>query len=152
MMTTFPAQSSSFPGLTGESRKALDARLRPAEGMTRKRQGDLRVCHFNNETLNNLGGSMKEQQKSFSPNYAIPPGETLRETLNSLGMTRAELGKRTGLSQQVIKEIVRGEASISTGMAPKLEQALGIPAFFWINLEKNYQKSMDRPKEKRLPG
>jgi len=87
---------------------------------------------------------VKKQQKSFSPNYAIPPGETLRETLNSLGMTRAELGKRTGLSQQVIKEIVRGDASISTGMASKLEQALDVPASFWIDLEKNYQKSRDR--------
>ena len=90
---------------------------------------------------------MKEQQKSFLPNYAIPPGETLRETLTSLGMTRAQFGKRAGLSPQAIKEIVRGEASISTGMASKLEQALDVPASFWINLEKNYQKSMDRLKE-----
>jgi HTH-type transcriptional regulator/antitoxin HigA len=71
----------------------------------------------------------------------------LRETLNSLGMPRAELGKRTGLSQKVIKDIVKGEAPISTGMASRLEQALGVPASFWINLEKNYRKSMDSPKE-----
>ena len=95
---------------------------------------------------------MKKEQKSFSLNYAIPPGETLRETLNSLGMTQDEFGKRTGLPQKVIKEIVRGEASISTGMASKLEQALGIPASFWINLEMNYQKSMDCLKKRRLPG
>jgi HTH-type transcriptional regulator/antitoxin HigA len=87
---------------------------------------------------------VKKQQNSFSPNYAIPPGETLRETLNALGMTRVELGKCTGLSHKVIKEIVRGEASISTEMASKLEQALGVPASFWINLEKNYRKSLDR--------
>jgi len=36
IMTTSPSQPLSFPGLTGESRKALDARLRPA-GMTGKR-------------------------------------------------------------------------------------------------------------------
>jgi hypothetical protein len=33
--TASPSQNPSFPGLTGESRKALDARLRPA-GMTRR--------------------------------------------------------------------------------------------------------------------
>jgi hypothetical protein len=33
IMTPSPSPSLSFPGLTGESRKALDARLRPA-GMT----------------------------------------------------------------------------------------------------------------------
>jgi len=37
IMTTSPYQNLSFPGLTGESRKALDARFRPA-GMTGKQQ------------------------------------------------------------------------------------------------------------------
>jgi hypothetical protein len=50
-MTTSPSQSPSFPGLTGESRKALDARLRPA-GMTRQQEWNFRVGQFNNEILN----------------------------------------------------------------------------------------------------
>jgi hypothetical protein len=49
--TTSPSQSPSFPGLTGESRKALDARSRPA-GMTRQKEWNFRVCQFNNEILN----------------------------------------------------------------------------------------------------
>ncbi len=36
---------------------------------------------------------MEKKQNRFSPNYAIPPGETLRETLKALGMTQAELGR-----------------------------------------------------------
>lgn len=91
---------------------------------------------------------MKKKQNSFSPNYAIPPGETLRETLKALGMTQAELGKRTGQSHKLIKNIVNGKAAISAEMAFKLDQVLEVPAFFWTNLEKNYQKSMDRLKEK----
>lgn len=59
-------------------------------------------------------------------------------------MTQAEFGNQMGLSQKVIKQIVRGEASISAEMASKLERTLGVPASFWINLEKNYRKSMDR--------
>jgi hypothetical protein len=53
IMTTSPSQSPSFPGLTGEPRKALDARLRPA-GMTRQQEWNFRVCQFNNEILNNF--------------------------------------------------------------------------------------------------
>lgn len=30
----------------------------------------------------------------FSPNYAVPPGETVAETLDALGMTQAELATR----------------------------------------------------------
>jgi hypothetical protein len=50
-MTTWPSQIPSFPGLTGESRKKLDARLRPA-GMTRKQEWIFKMCLFNSETLN----------------------------------------------------------------------------------------------------
>jgi hypothetical protein len=41
IMTTWPWKIPPFPGLTGKSKKALDARLRPA-GMTRKQE-----CNFN---------------------------------------------------------------------------------------------------------
>ncbi len=50
IVTTRPSQIPSFPGLTGESRKSLDARLRSA-GMTRKKE-NLKMRQFNNETFN----------------------------------------------------------------------------------------------------
>jgi addiction module HigA family antidote len=84
------------------------------------------------------------RDNTFRPNYAIPPGETLQETLTALGMTQAELAKRIDQSRRIIKEIVRGKAAITTGMAFELDRALGIPASFWINLEKNYQETMGR--------
>jgi addiction module HigA family antidote len=87
---------------------------------------------------------MKKKQNSFSPNYAVPPGETLGETLNALGMTQAELGRRTGQSHKLIKEIVSGKKAISAEMAFKLDHVLKVPASFWINLEKNYQKTITR--------
>jgi hypothetical protein len=52
-MTTSSYQNLSFPGLTGESRKALDARFRPA-GMTGKQQRRFTKCQFNYATLNNF--------------------------------------------------------------------------------------------------
>ena len=72
----------------------------------------------------------------------------MKETLNALGMTQAELGKRRCQSQKGINQIIRGGTLISVKMARKLEEVLEVPVSFWINLEKNYQKSMDRPKEK----
>jgi hypothetical protein len=51
-MTTWPSKIPSFPGLTGESRKALDSRLRPA-GMTRKQEWNFEMGQFNYETLDN---------------------------------------------------------------------------------------------------
>ena len=94
---------------------------------------------------------MKRKQNSFLPNYAIPPGETLRETLNALDMTQAELGKRTEKSCKFIKEIVSGKTAISPEMGFKLHQVLKVRASFWINLEKNYQKSIGPPKQRTTP-
>jgi len=81
------------------------------------------------------------------PNYAIPSGETLRETLKAIGMTRAELAHLAGCPKKTISEIVTGNAVITTDTALKLERVLGIPASFWNNLERNYKETKARLKE-----
>jgi transcriptional regulator with XRE-family HTH domain len=35
--------------------------------------------------------------------YAVPPGETLLETLDAMGMSQAELAERTGMPIKIIK-------------------------------------------------
>ena len=87
------------------------------------------------------------EKNNFKPNYAVPPGETLKETLESLGMTQAELAQRTGRPKKTINEIIKGKAAITPDTAIQLERALGVPASFWNNLERNYQETLARLKE-----
>jgi addiction module HigA family antidote len=82
------------------------------------------------------------EKNDFKPNYAVPPGETLKETLESLGMTQAELAQRTGRPKKTINEIIKGKATITPDTAIQLERALGVPASFWNNLERNYQETL----------
>lgn len=89
----------------------------------------------------------KAEKSAFKPNYAVPPGETLRETLESLGMSQAELAQRTGRPKKTINEIISGKAAITADTALQLERVLGIPASFWNNLERNYQETLARLKE-----
>ena len=89
----------------------------------------------------------KAEKSAFEPNYAVPPGETLRETLESLGMSQAELAQRTGRPKKTINEIISGKAAITADTALQLERVLGIPASFWNNLERNYQETLARLKE-----
>jgi len=84
----------------------------------------------------------KKTQSTFRPNYAIAPGEILRDTLAARGMSQAELADRTGTLEKAIIEIIAGNASITAETALQLERALSIPASFWNNLEKNYQESL----------
>lgn len=81
------------------------------------------------------------KKSAFQPNYAVPPGETLGETLDTLGMTQAEIAERTGLPKKIINEIILGKAAITAETALQFERVLEIPASFWINLESNYQNA-----------
>ena len=86
---------------------------------------------------------------SYQPNYAIPPGETLRETLETIGMTQAELADRTGRPKKTINEIITGKAAITAETSLQLERVLGVPASFWNNLERNYQETLARLREEK---
>jgi HTH-type transcriptional regulator / antitoxin HigA len=90
---------------------------------------------------------MAEKERSFSPDCAIPPGETLLEALEAKGMTQAELAKRTGRPAKTINEIVKGKAAITAETAIQFERVLGIPASFWTNLERNYQENRARQRD-----
>lgn len=79
---------------------------------------------------------------TYRPDYAISPGETLREVMGSLGMTQQELAIRTGLTVQSLNRIFNGSQSISYETANSLEMATGTPARFWNNLEARYRERL----------
>lgn len=87
------------------------------------------------------------KEYSFEPDYAIPPGETLKETVVAIGMTQKELSKRTGLTVQSINRIYKGEQPILYETAHKLELVTGVPARFWNNLEANYREQLEKIKQ-----
>lgn len=84
----------------------------------------------------------------FEPDYAVPPGETLKEVIDSLGMTRKELAKRTELTEQSIIRILKGEQPITYETSNKLEMATGVPAKIWNNLESSYREQLEKIRQK----
>src|SRR6266571_5051819 len=94
-----------------------------------------------------------EQTYAYSPDYAVPPGDTLLEVMESLGITQAELAERTGRPTKTINEIVKGKAAITPETALQLERVLGVPASFWNNLEQNFRTALARAADReRLEG
>jgi addiction module HigA family antidote len=83
----------------------------------------------------------------YEPDYAIPPGETLQETLDALGMTQVQLAGRTGLTPKTINLIIKGTAPITPATALQLERVLGTPASFWNNREVQYREALARHNE-----
>src|SRR5437867_4321816 len=91
----------------------------------------------------------ERKTNQFKPNYAVPPGETLLETIESLGMTQAELALRMGRPLKTINEIIKGKAAITADTALQLEKVLRIPASFWNNAERNYREALARLEEQQ---
>ena len=86
----------------------------------------------------------RKMSNQFEPNYAVPPGTTLAETIEALGMSQAELAQRMGRPSKTINEIINGKAAITPETALQLEKVLGVPASFWNNAEREYRATLAR--------
>ena len=69
----------------------------------------------------------------------IHPGETLREDLDALDMSAAELARRIEAPVNRITEILNGRRSITGDTALRLGRFFGTSGEFWLNLQKLYE-------------
>ena len=90
----------------------------------------------------------KAKGYAFDPDYAVPPGRTLLETIETLGMDQRELATRTGLTPKHINQIIQGAVSITQESALRLERATGVPVRLWNNLEMNYREQLAKLEER----
>jgi addiction module HigA family antidote len=88
-------------------------------------------------------------ENQYMPDYVTPPGETLQEILDTIGMSKAELAGRIGKTPKTIGEIIKHGAPITPATAMELEKALGTPASFWNNRERRYRESVARQDERK---
>ena len=70
------------------------------------------------------------------------PGDSIQEHIDFVGMSQAELAERLGSSLSELNELIKGKAHITKEIAAQLEHALGVPASFWLNLERRYREEL----------
>jgi HTH-type transcriptional regulator/antitoxin HigA len=87
---------------------------------------------------------------AFRPDYAIPPGETLRDRLAELNLSQAELAARAGLSAKHVNQIMQGIAPITLETAIALDRITGVPASIWNRREADYREALLRFKARVL--
>jgi HTH-type transcriptional regulator/antitoxin HigA len=88
--------------------------------------------------------SARELIPAPEADYAIPPGESLRERLAELHMSQAEFARRTGLTTKHVNQVMQGVASLSAEVAQRLEYATGTPSWWWLRLEADYRDALTR--------
>ncbi|KAA1395116.1 ImmA/IrrE family metallo-endopeptidase [Aeromicrobium ginsengisoli] len=88
----------------------------------------------------------------YKPDVVLPPGDTLLETIEAIGLTQKELATRTGLSAKHINQIVKGDAPLTHETAVLLERVTGIGARFWNALESEFRDSLARSATAEVPS
>ncbi len=71
-----------------------------------------------------------------------PPGDTIQETIDKLGMNQYELAERLGKNIKNVNQIIKGKEPITSDTAIALEKVLGIPADFWLERERQYRREL----------
>ena len=82
----------------------------------------------------------------YEPQYAICPGETIRESIEALGLTQKEFAARLGITEKHLITLINGDCALTNEMALKLEHATGTPARIWNSFESGYREQLTKIK------
>ncbi|ETA81381.1 HigA family addiction module antitoxin [Youngiibacter fragilis] len=89
----------------------------------------------------------RRNENIYSPAVAVPPGETIRENMEFLGMNQKELAARLDITEKHLSNVLGGISPITYDTAIKLEHVIGPSAEFWLELETGYQLNKLRIEE-----
>lgn len=81
------------------------------------------------------------------PAEVFPPGEFIREELESRGWTQADLATILNKPLPAVNEIITGKKAITPETAHSLGEAFGVGPEFWLNLENAYRLSLAAPSD-----
>lgn len=72
------------------------------------------------------------------PARATHPGEILREELQERGIKQKDFARQIGVQASHLNAFIKGKRNLNENLAMKLEEYLGIPYKFWMNIQNSY--------------
>jgi len=83
---------------------------------------------------------MAAKVNEYHPQSVSPPGHTLEAKLYELDLDFYEFAALINEESELVFNIFKGNERITEELAAKFEEALKIPATFWLNRQKRYDK------------
>ena len=77
-----------------------------------------------------------------------PPGRTLAEKLDEMGLDANDLAARMGYTPKAVNDILQGNCRITPEVAIALEMVTEIPAHFWLRRQVAYDEYLSRQRVK----
>ncbi len=66
-------------------------------------------------------------RNQYKPDRVSSPGDTLKELLAEFGITQEELARSINIPGDAVRDIIKGDAAITSDVAHGLEQVLTDP-------------------------
>lgn len=82
---------------------------------------------------------MATRNERIVPFMAVHPGGVLKSELEARGLRQKVFATEIGVQPSHLNEVVKGKRNITPAFAEKLEAGLGIPADFWMRMQKSYE-------------
>ena len=89
----------------------------------------------------------EKSTEGYNPDFAVPPGETIKEAAEARGISIEDLADRIDTPYSGLTAVIDGRLPISKSFALKLAEELDAPAYFWLNLQAQYDATKRRIKE-----
>ncbi len=80
--------------------------------------------------------------KPFKAPVAVPPGFTIQEMLEDAGITQDEFAARMEFSRETVDYLIKGNVPITSEIAEKLSEIIGLSKKYWLNREVSYQEAI----------
>ena len=77
----------------------------------------------------------------------VHPGEILQEELKERHIKQKDFAAAIGMEAPHLSALIHGRRNITSAIASRLQEALGIPASVWINLQNRYNLDKARQTE-----
>jgi len=86
---------------------------------------------------------METIDKKFVPIEAIHPSELIKDEIKARGMKKKELAERLGMKASNLSRFLSAKENVTPTMALKLEEAFGISADYWMDLQLSYERDLE---------
>lgn len=81
---------------------------------------------------------------------AVPVGFMLKQEIEARGYTQSVFAKEMCINPRVLRALLSGKKPISTDIAVKLEEVLGIPAQLWMDMQKRYELTLEKQLRRQM--
>ena len=92
---------------------------------------------------------MHAKWQPFTLTTPVPPGRTLRESIEILQLSPEMLAQRTETTVSSVEAVLAGTTAITPEFAEALTGIIDVPADFWLRYDAKYHQALAAAQKRR---